>query len=267
MDLDIFQKHADKNGIAQLLRYAEYYQSLGNLEESLSLLHIAVEIEPANENVINLLLQVDSFRRKQCLPYRFLAGLGEAQTIDGIYGLLTCGDIEALRYAAWVSEGKSVNIGVFNGLSSYVIAKTNPALQVFGIDAYQGMEAQLNEINHERARQAEQNLKLVPNAQLLIGWSTEVAQYWRDELGMLFIDGDHQVNGAVTDFNTWSPFIKKGGFIAIHDAYGKISRSAAKFREILDGHGPDVICEILDNDNGYEFIMVRGCTEVWRKIK
>jgi predicted O-methyltransferase YrrM len=252
--------------IEQLLYYAKFCLEIGNLEDSLSLLHVAVEMAPEDINVIKLLLHVDSLRRKNDLPYRFPAGLGEAQTIDGIYGLLTCGDLEALRYAAWNSSGKSVNIGVFNGLSSYVIAKTNPLLQVCGIDAYRGMEAQLCEINHDRSRLAKQNLNLVPNAKLIIGWSTDVAQYWCDDRSLLFIDGDHQVEGALNDLKTWSPFVKKGGIIAVHDAYGNISRSVAKLREQLDGNGPDVICEILRQDSSYEFIMVRGCTEVWRKI-
>jgi predicted O-methyltransferase YrrM len=37
------------------------------------------------------------------------------------------------------------------------------------------------------------------------------------ELDMLFIDGDHSYNGVRRDFELYSPLVKKGGIIALHD--------------------------------------------------
>jgi cephalosporin hydroxylase len=37
------------------------------------------------------------------------------------------------------------------------------------------------------------------------------------EIDFLFIDGDHSYEGVKTDFITYSPLVKKGGLIALHD--------------------------------------------------
>lgn len=36
-------------------------------------------------------------------------------------------------------------------------------------------------------------------------------------LGFLFIDGDHSHEGVKDDFNSYSPLVSKGGWIALHD--------------------------------------------------
>jgi predicted O-methyltransferase YrrM len=37
------------------------------------------------------------------------------------------------------------------------------------------------------------------------------------ELDLLFIDGDHSYEGALRDYQNYSPLVKKGGLIAFHD--------------------------------------------------
>ena len=160
---------------------------------------------------------------------------------------------------------RSVNIGVFNGLSSYVIAKANPQLQVLGIDAFLGMTAQNLEINYEQQKIADRNLSLTGNARLLVGLSEEIAKNWNDKIGFLFIDGNHQVAGAVSDFNAWAPFVEEGGFIAVHDAYSMVSNSVMHMRERHNSHGPDVICTMMANDPQYEFVLSDGSTQIFRK--
>lgn len=38
-----------------------------------------------------------------------------------------------------------------------------------------------------------------------------------EKLDFLFIDGDHTYDGVKQDFEMYSPFVKKGGYIAFHD--------------------------------------------------
>lgn len=38
-------------------------------------------------------------------------------------------------------------------------------------------------------------------------------------IDFLFIDGDHSYAGVKQDFNTYSPLVRQGGIIALHDAY------------------------------------------------
>ncbi|MGB9499908.1 MAG: class I SAM-dependent methyltransferase [Dissulfuribacterales bacterium] len=234
-------------------------------DECRTLIDEIIELNPDNEQILCLWKEVDNIRKQKGLPYIFPAGLGEAQSIDGISGFLSAGDLEVLRYCSSNSYGKCVNIGVFNGLSTYVIAKNNPDMEVYGIDAYRGMSAQLNEINYEQAQSAKQNLSRLANAHLIVGFSSDIAQEWADEISFLFIDGDHSVDGAVSDFQTWSYFVNSNGLIAVHDTYGKVNQSILKVRQKDNSHGPDVICQMMSDDPNYEFVTVNGCTEVWRK--
>ena len=222
-------------------------------------------IDPNNEEFIAVFKHINGVSRRIGLPYIFPAGLGSSQSIDGIEGFLSKGDLEALKYCALTSKGKGVNIGVFDGLSAYFLAKMNPDLEVFGVDAYLGMNSQLKKINKQQIDIAKQNLSRLPNAYLIVGLSADVARNWNDEIGFLFIDGDHSVNGAKSDFHLWSPFVSFGGLIAVHDAYSKINETILKFRQKNNWHGPDVVCQIMESDPAYEFVMVSGCTEVWKK--
>lgn len=36
---------------------------------------------------------------------------------------------------------------------------------------------------------------------------------------ILFIDGDHSYEGMLADYNDYSPFVRSGGIIAVHDTY------------------------------------------------
>ena len=42
-----------------------------------------------------------------------------------------------------------------------------------------------------------------------------------EKLDFLFIDGDHSYEGVKQDFEMYSPFVKKGGYVALHDINGK----------------------------------------------
>ena len=235
------------------------------ITDFINLLDICLTQEPENEDLISLWKNVDRFRARFDLPYIFPGGLGAAQTVDGVSGLLSIGDLEALNYCCNKVRGKCVNIGVFEGLSAYFIAKSNREIEVYGVDAYLGMSGNEKDFNYERFDKANKNLKFIENAQLIIGLSVDVAKDWKKEIDFLFIDGDHSVEGALSDFKYWTPFLKIDGFIAIHDAYSKINNSYYKFRKKLKFHGPDCICQLMEEDPNYEFVMVKGCTEVWQR--
>ena len=38
-------------------------------------------------------------------------------------------------------------------------------------------------------------------------------------IDVLFIDGDHSTEGMVADYNDYSPLVRKGGIIAVHDIF------------------------------------------------
>jgi hypothetical protein len=49
--------------------------------------------------------------------------------------------------------------------------------------------------------------------------SDAVAPHWRIGLGMVFIDGGHSLNAALTDYRAWAPHLLPGGILAIHDVF------------------------------------------------
>ncbi len=54
---------------------------------------------------------------------------------------------------------------------------------------------------------------------VVVGRSANVARLWRTPLGMVFIDGGHTEQAAVTDYQGWAPWVAPGGVLAIHDVF------------------------------------------------
>jgi predicted O-methyltransferase YrrM len=54
---------------------------------------------------------------------------------------------------------------------------------------------------------------------VVVGRSADVARLWRTPLGMVFIDGGHTEQAAVTDYVSWAPWVAPGGVLAIHDVF------------------------------------------------
>ena len=53
----------------------------------------------------------------------------------------------------------------------------------------------------------------------LVGKSAPVAKAWGTALAFLFIDGGHGVEPARQDYELWTPFVRSGGLLAIHDVF------------------------------------------------
>jgi predicted O-methyltransferase YrrM len=54
---------------------------------------------------------------------------------------------------------------------------------------------------------------------VVVGRSADVARLWRTPLGMVFIDGGHTEQAAMTDYQGWAPWVAPGGVLAIHDVF------------------------------------------------
>jgi hypothetical protein len=48
-------------------------------------------------------------------------------------------------------------------------------------------------------------------------YSYNVAKVWSRPLDFLFIDGDHNFDAVMQDFDQWTPHLKTGGLLAVHD--------------------------------------------------
>ena len=90
----------------------------------------------------------------------------------------------------------------------------------------------------------------------VLGQSAAVAQYWRQPIALLFIDGGHGEEPAWADYKGWPPHIAGGGWLAIHDV----------FPDPADGGRPpyELYRHAVDND-GFTEVSATGSLRVLRR--
>lgn len=53
----------------------------------------------------------------------------------------------------------------------------------------------------------------------IVAPSAVAAKAWATQLGLVFIDGGHSMDAALTDYRCWAPRLMTGGILAIHDIF------------------------------------------------
>lgn len=53
----------------------------------------------------------------------------------------------------------------------------------------------------------------------IVASSAVAARAWATPLGLVFIDGGHSMEAALTDYRCWAPRLMTGGILAIHDIF------------------------------------------------
>ncbi len=53
----------------------------------------------------------------------------------------------------------------------------------------------------------------------VVAASALAGRHWATPLALVFIDGGHSHEAAVTDYRTWAPHVMPGGYLAIHDLF------------------------------------------------
>lgn len=53
----------------------------------------------------------------------------------------------------------------------------------------------------------------------IVAPSALAARVWSTPLAMVFIDGGHSMDAALTDYRAWSGHVMRGGLLAIHDVF------------------------------------------------
>lgn len=113
-------------------------------------------------------------------------------------------------------SGVGVEIGCLDGYSSQVILAASK-LYLTSIDPFipDSMEASLCGLQE---RYAENVSFFEGRAALIKDYSWNAVRIWDKPLDFLFIDGDHRYAAVVKDFEDWTPKLKVGGLLAIHDS-------------------------------------------------
>ena len=132
------------------------------------------------------------------------------------------GTAKALRDGAVIVE-----IGSFKGRSTSCLAFgcRGSSKHVFAIDTFEG-----NDKDFTRGTQFENPFYSVFKKNIdanglsryvtpVPGRSVEVGKTWKRPIDFLFIDGGHEYEDVLTDFQTFFPHVVAGGIVAFHDCH------------------------------------------------
>lgn len=159
--------------------------------------------------------------------------------IETVKGFLDPTEGEALyRYGLSAGElGPVLEVGSYCGKSTVYlgIACREQNVSLYAVDHHRGSEEhQPGEEYHDAAlydgdaglmdsfrefratmRRADLESVVVP----LVASSGVAARNWATPLAMVFIDGGHSLEAAMTDYRSWAAHVVKGGLLAIHDIF------------------------------------------------
>lgn len=79
-----------------------------------------------------------------------------------------------------------------------------------------------------------------PDVRWHIARSQDVGREWDGpEVDLVFIDGDHAHDACRADWDLWHRHVRRGGFVAFHDARGSIGGPSAVVDELFRPAPPD----------------------------
>jgi MMP 1-O-methyltransferase len=170
--------------------------------------------------------------RRQALVELARSARGFMPDDEGL-ALLAAGELAGRRRP----EGTWLEVGAWCGKSAVYLGAAAEASGsvLFSLDHHHGSEENQEGWEHFEADlvdPADGRLNTLPHwqrtiaaAQLercvvgLVGQSTTVAAHWAQPLDLLFIDGGHGEEPAWADYRAWTPLVRRGGLLAIHDVF------------------------------------------------
>ncbi len=137
--------------------------------------------------------------------------------VGKIAGAFSSFDMEGLKTGTdRLKRGDTyVEVGTQNGRSAYSAATMLPkGVKMFAVDI---TDASTGPDTMSRADFFKE-YGLDEICTFIHAASHEAAKEWKGKIDMLFIDADHSYEGVKLDVDSWSPFLKSGGYIYFHDA-------------------------------------------------
>jgi predicted O-methyltransferase YrrM len=80
-------------------------------------------------------------------------------------------------------------------------------------------------------------------------YSFEAAPAWQQAIDFLFIDADHAYEAVRRDWEDWSPFVRPGGHVALHD-----SQECARCDSKADTGPVRLVREVLESDERFALV-------------
>jgi predicted O-methyltransferase YrrM len=115
-------------------------------------------------------------------------------------------------------ESTIVEIGSFKGRSTCCLAGgCREHARVYAVDSFDGGP---NLPRADSLADFNRNIRscgLSDYVEPIVGLSSEVARKWAKPIHLLFIDGSHNYDDVLADFNGFFPHLTKRSFVAFHD--------------------------------------------------
>ena len=90
------------------------------------------------------------------------------------------------------------------------------------------------------------------------GTAEAIALNWTTPIDLLFLDGDQSPAGARSAFDAWSPWLKPGGVLALHNS------APREYEADHDGHFQ--LTQTVAVEPAYQFIQLVGSTSYLTKV-
>lgn len=93
--------------------------------------------------------------------------------------------------------------------------------------------------------------------------SYNIVKNWKETVETIFIDGDHNYDAVKKDFEDWFPFVKKDGYILLHDSRKEEGTPADTFNR--GWAGPTKFVNELINSDRVVLVNEVFSVTVWQK--
>lgn len=108
-----------------------------------------------------------------------------------------------------------VEIGTFEGSTAAAMAAVTPGV-VYTVDIFP--TGRLGVCYGERIAHVTRRRRKLANLQIVKGSGHEAARTFEHAVDLVFVDADHSYEGAREDWHDWTPKVRRGGVIALHDS-------------------------------------------------
>ncbi|MFI2810726.1 MULTISPECIES: class I SAM-dependent methyltransferase [Microbulbifer] len=159
--------------------------------------------------------------------------------IHSIKGFLAAHEGEALYHLAAEASGfgACLEVGSYCGKSTIYMASACKLMNgvLYAVDHHRGSEEHQPGEEYHDPSLFDQGAQLMDSFRTFRGniraanlenWvvpivasSAVAARFWNTPLSLVFIDGGHSLEAAMTDYRSWSRHIVPGGYLAIHDIF------------------------------------------------
>lgn len=135
-------------------------------------------------------------------------------------------------------EQAIVETGSYMGKSTCYLATGSHGAMVYAVDLWDLGDDTAKRYRKPTTFQAFKrqvsNMGLTQKIKVIKGNSVEIAKTWKEPIGLLFIDGNHEYDSVKADYEAWHDLVVPGGHIAFHDYWNPDYPSVVGVGEFID---------------------------------